>query len=205
VRLLYENLLWLAALKERGIEFVEDMRQDEAFNRKALGQLILRNSTHGRGVTGSEALNIRSILKDLSQQFPKPKKLNAAKTSVDGGVEPAYCDYIRLSLDAVHCSMMTLGYHLTGERTQEKTELVLSVVPRTTPAEELSTVLDACRALLRTARGVDDFIGCTTAGATLAALEAEFVSTGWLERCLRPVSTTRSCRAGSTRSPPGPH
>ena len=31
VRLMYENLLWLAALRERGLDFVEDMRKDEAF------------------------------------------------------------------------------------------------------------------------------------------------------------------------------
>jgi hypothetical protein len=59
----------------------------------------------------------------------------------------AYFEYARLSLNAVHCSVTALGYHLSSERTEGKTELELSVVPRTTPAKELSTVL------LRAGRG----------------------------------------------------
>ena len=52
VRLLYENLLWLAALQERGPEFVQDMREDEAFHRKALSELTLKiNSSQGGDVT----------------------------------------------------------------------------------------------------------------------------------------------------------
>jgi hypothetical protein len=33
VRMLYENLVWLAKLKERGVEFVLEMLDDEAFRR----------------------------------------------------------------------------------------------------------------------------------------------------------------------------
>jgi hypothetical protein len=95
VRLLYENLLWVAALKERGFEFVQDMREDEAFNRKALGELTLKMaSTQGGDVTGPDALKLRGLIKDLAQEFPKPKKLNAAKTAADGAVEMAYCEYV---------------------------------------------------------------------------------------------------------------
>ena len=113
---------------------------------------------------------------------PNPKKLNARETAVDGAVELAYCEYIRLSLDAVHCSVTALGHHLSGEHTPGKSELELSVVPRTTPDEELSTVLHACRALIAAARDADELIGGTTATATLVALETEFVGNGWLER-----------------------
>jgi hypothetical protein len=42
LRLMYENLLWLSALREAGHAFVEDMRNDDAFNRAALSQLTLR-------------------------------------------------------------------------------------------------------------------------------------------------------------------
>jgi hypothetical protein len=183
VRLLYENLLWLAALKERGLDFVQDMREDEAFNRKALTELTLElNSTQGGDVSGPAALKLRNVIKDQSRKFPKPKKLSAGKTAAEGRVEMAYFEYARLSLDAVHCSVKALGYHLSSERAQEKTELVLSVVPQTAPADALSTVLHACRALIATARGADELIGFTTPNATLAALETEFVSNDWLER-----------------------
>jgi hypothetical protein len=88
VRLLYENLLWLAALKERGLEFVRDMREDEAFNREALTQLTLElNSTRGGDVSGPAALKLRNLIKDQRQQFPKPKKLSAGKTPPRAGLK----------------------------------------------------------------------------------------------------------------------
>jgi hypothetical protein len=183
VRLMYENLLWIAALRERGLSFVEDMRNEEAFNRKALGKLTLKTmSEHGGDVSGADALKLRNIINNLSQQFPQPKKMNAAKTAAEGGVEMAYCEYLRLSLDAVHCSVTALGHHLWSERTNDKTELVLSIVPRTTPAELLSTVLHACRALIQTAVHTNELVGFTAGGETFTELVAEFERNGWLER-----------------------
>jgi hypothetical protein len=183
VRLLYENLLWLGALRERGPEFVQDMLKDETFHRKALSELTLTlNSTQGGDVTGPGALKLRNLIKDLGRRFAQPKKLDARKTAGEGGAEMAYFEYLRLSLDAVHCSVTALGYHLSSERTKGKAVLDLSIVPRTRPAEVLSTVLHACRALIATARGADELVGFTTASVTLAALETEFVSNGWLER-----------------------
>ena len=182
VRLLYENHLWLAALRERGPEFVQDMLKDERFHREALSELTLMiNSTQGGDATGPDALKLRNLIKDLGPQFPPPKKLDAKKTAAEGGVM-AYFEYLRLSLDAVHCSITALGYHLWSERIKGKTEHVLSVVPRTAPADVLSTVLHSCRALIATARDAAELIGFTTAIATLAAFETEFVSNGWLER-----------------------
>jgi len=152
VRLLYENLLWVAALKERGFEFVREMLDDEAFNRKALVELTLElNRTRGGDVSGPAASKLRNLMKDQSQRFPKPKKLNARKTAAVGGVEMVYQEYVRLSLDAVHCSVTALGYHLSSEHTPGKSELVVSVVPRAPPGGALSTVLHACRALITTA------------------------------------------------------
>ncbi len=61
VRCLYENLLWMGALRERGSAFVQDMIQDEAFNRKALGELTLKmSSKHGVDVSGLESLRLVS-------------------------------------------------------------------------------------------------------------------------------------------------
>jgi hypothetical protein len=183
VRLMYENLLWLAALRERGLSFVEDMRKDEAFNRKALGELTLKiTSTHGGDVSGADALKLRNIINDVGQKFPQLKKLNAAKTAAEGGVEMAYCEYVRLSLDAVHCSVTALGHHLRSERTNNRIELVLSIVPQTTPAELLSTVLHACRALIETAVHANELVGFTTGGEVFTELVAEFEGNGWRER-----------------------
>ena len=183
VRLLYENLLWLAALKERGLEFVQDMREDEAFNRNALTELTLKlNRTRGGDVSGPAALKLRNLIKHQRQQFPKPKKLSAGKIAAEGGVEMAYSEYARLSLDALHCSVMALGYHLSSERTEAKIELELK---RRSPNDARRGAVHglACvPGVDPTARGADELIGGTTAGATLVALEAEFISNGWLER-----------------------
>ena len=71
------------------------MLEDEAFNRKALGELILKlTSKHGGDVGKPDALKLRNIIKRLGQQFPQPKKLNAGKTAAEGAVEMAYCEYI---------------------------------------------------------------------------------------------------------------
>jgi hypothetical protein len=175
------NLLWLAALHKHGREFVADMLADEAFNRKALCELALKL---GEDVSGPAALGLRTVIKDLDRQFPKPKKVNA-KTAAKGTVEVAYYHYTKRSLNALHCSVTALGRHLSTEHIDGKAMLRLSIVPDRGPHEALSTVLHACRTLMCTAQLADELAGCTTANASLAALETEFQSNGWWERCSR--------------------
>lgn len=180
VRCLYENLLWMGALRERGSAFVQDMIQDEAFNRKALGELTLKmSSKHGVHVSGSESLRLRGIIKDLAERFPKTKKLHADKTAATGAVETAYVEYVRLSLDAVHCSVMALGRHVSTQRLEDRAELTVNVEARTTPAELRSTVLHACRALMGTAVGANELVGFTNVSDKLGALVTEFEKNGW--------------------------
>jgi len=69
----------------------------------------------------------------------------ALKMSSKHGVDVV--EYMRLSLDAVHCSVTALGRHLSGEPVQGRASLTVSVEARTSPAELLGTVLHACRAL----------------------------------------------------------
>jgi hypothetical protein len=182
VRLLYENLLWIAALQERGLEFVADMRADEVFSKRALGELLLEFSDD---VSAPAALELRTTIKDLGRQFPKRKKLHARKTAAEGPVERAYYDYAKRSLNAVHCSVTALGRHLSTEHIDGKSMLKLSIVPRTAPDEVLSTVLHACRTLMSTALVADELTGCTISNAPLMALYTEFESNGWRDRCLR--------------------
>jgi hypothetical protein len=59
-RCLYENLLWMGALRERGLDFVQEMLKDEGFNGQSLGKLTLRLSTkHGADVNSLYSLTLR--------------------------------------------------------------------------------------------------------------------------------------------------
>jgi hypothetical protein len=128
VRCLYENLLWMGALSERGLPFVLDMVADEVFNRKALGELALKMlSKHGVDVGGGDGLTLRGMIKELAQQFPTTKKLHTNRTAAGSPVETAYAEYMRLSLDAVHCSVTALQRHLSSEPVEGRASLTVRV------------------------------------------------------------------------------
>ena len=179
VRLLYENLLWLGALRERGFPFVQDMIADDMHNRKALAELTMKiTGKHGADVSDGGALKLRSFINELGLQ--STKKLRADKIAAEGPVEPLYVEYTRLSLDAAHCSVTALGRHLSSERTATKTELMVSVIPKTPPKEVLSTVVHACRALMGAAIGANELVGFTSVSDKLSTLVAEFEKNGWV-------------------------
>jgi hypothetical protein len=181
VRLMYENPLWLAVLKERGSAFAQDMIEDEVFSRRSLAETTLRiTGKHGGNTDGADALELRDIARGLTKQFPKPSKLQAGKTA-EGPVELAYVEYLRLSLDAVHCSVTALARHLTSEKTENTVELVTSVVPIIAPKEVLSTVLHACRALTGAAVAANELLGFTAATSKLDAIMQEFDANGWTQ------------------------
>jgi hypothetical protein len=178
---LFENLLWLGALRERGAEFVQDMLKDEAFNRKSLGEATLRISKkQGADITSPDSLTLRNLIKDSEKAFPGAKKINASKTAAESVVEMAYVDYARLSLDGVHCSITALGRHLSSERVAEnRTEVVVSVEARTSDAEMLDAILLACRALMGVAVGTNEILGGTTVSGQLEHLLTEWEANGW--------------------------
>jgi hypothetical protein len=180
VRCLYENLLWMGALSECGPAFVLDMVADEAFNRKALGELALKTlSKHGIDVSGADGLTLRGMIKELAKQFPKTQKLHANRTAADSPVETAYTEYVRLSLDAVHCSVTALGRHLSSEPVDGLARLTVSVEGRTSPAELLGTILHACRALTGVMVGANELVGFTSESDKIEALVSEFEKNGW--------------------------
>jgi hypothetical protein len=180
VRLLYENMLWMAALRERGSDFVKDMIDDEGFNRRALAELTMKlTHKHGGDVDAPESLKLRSIIRDLDKKFPSMKKLQASKTAAEGVVEIAYIEYVRFSLDGVHCSVMALGKHLARESAKGNVEITVSVIPRTSDEETKSTILHACCALTGAAVGANELVGFTAASTMLGTLVTEYESNGW--------------------------
>ncbi|MFK4488893.1 DUF5677 domain-containing protein [Bradyrhizobium sp. USDA 336] len=183
VRCLYENQLWIGALRERGEAFVEEMIQDEAYNRSALATLTLKlTSKHGGDVNSADSLTLRDIVKDHAKRFPRQNKLQASKTAAAGVVELSYVEYMRFSLDAVHCSVTALGRHLSHEKTADSMELLVSVEANTTVEEQHDTILHACNALLGTAVAANELLGFTSASEQLARQFDEFRAAGWFNR-----------------------
>ena len=119
------------------------------------------------------------MVKELGERFPTTKKLHVGKTASEGAVETAYLEYLRLSLDATHCSVTALGRHLSSEQVDGRSHLTVSVEAKTTPAEFLATVRHACRALMGVAVGANELLDFTSAGAPLPALVDEFEKSGW--------------------------
>jgi hypothetical protein len=177
VRLLNENLLWIGSVRENGAEFVKEMIEEEQHNRKILAQLTLDLSRkHGGDIASEGALQLRSIVRGLSQQSKGRKVLKAAEVASASVVELAYVEYQRFSLEAVHCSLTALGKHLS----REAGELTLSVVPNSSPSELLDTVLHACRALMGVAVATNEIVGFTSASENLSALFDEFERNNWM-------------------------
>jgi hypothetical protein len=178
--MLYENLLWMGALRDRGLAFVNDMIADYAYNGAALAQVTLKlTAKAGADASSPDALTLRNIIKEFDEQFPNRKKLSADKTAAKGQVETAYIEYGRLSLDAVHCSIVALRRHLQKDRVDDRVEVTVSVIPRTPANEVFSTILLACRALMGVAVGANELVGFTSESAKLEALVVEFERNGW--------------------------
>ena len=181
LRLLNENLLWLGALRERGASFVQDMIADQRHNDAVIARATMKlTSKHGGDVSSEGALKLRSIIRSIDNQIPKGKKLHANEIAAQGVVELADVDYLAFSLDALHCSVRSLGRHLSSVRSETTDELTVSVVPNTPPKEVLSTVLHACSALMGAAVAANELIGFTSASPALAALHTQFEANGWV-------------------------
>ncbi|WP_156898811.1 DUF5677 domain-containing protein [Bradyrhizobium erythrophlei] len=176
VRLLNENLLWIGSLREKRAEFVKEMIEEERHNQKVLAQVTLDlTRKHGGDIASDGALQLRNIVRKLSGQSKGQKTLKAAEVASAGVVELAYVEYLRFSLDGVHCSVTALGKHLS----REEGELTLSIVPNTSPSEQLDTVLHACRALMGVAVAANEMVGFTSASELLSAAVDEFERNGW--------------------------
>ena len=173
-RCIYENLLWIAALRERGADFVKDMLKDEAFNRQAIGTLALELSKKSRGDVDDEAaLMLRELIRSTNKEFPGSKKLSANNIARGTSFETAYVEYSRLSLDAVHCSVTALGRHLSREVEDKETFLTVNVHPTAAPKEVLDTLIVLCRGLLGVTIGANELLGGTSKNESLRTLSDE--------------------------------
>jgi Family of unknown function (DUF5677) len=180
-RPLYENCLWIAALREQGVKFVEAMVEDDALNRTTLAQITMKLSAqHGADVNNEGAQLLRQVMRQLREAYKNPKKLHADKVAAMGVIEIHYVDYTQLSLDPLHCSMTALGRHVWSKRLSEtKTEVNISVEPRYHADETGRTIRLLSRALMAIAITANELLGGTPAGGQLTTAVEEFDRLGW--------------------------
>jgi hypothetical protein len=163
-RPLYENCLWIAALRERQCKFVEEMVEDDALNRRSLAQTTMKlTSQHGGDTKNEGAMFLRQIIRELSETYKDPRKLQASDVAGMGVIGLYYVDYIRLSLDSLHCSVTALGRHIRTERPSEnRTTVNISVEAQLHNNETAKTVRHLCRAVMAVAITANELLGNTS-------------------------------------------
>jgi hypothetical protein len=180
-RPMYENLLWIAALRERGAKFVEDMVEDDALSRRSLAQTTVKlTAQHGGDSNSPGGLVLREIIRELAKTYEDPRKLHADKVAAMGAVELYYVDYAQLSLDSLHCSITALGPHISSEPISDKETIVtITVEPELNKKERPRTTRRLCKALMGVAITANELVGYTTASPQLSAAVRESEENGW--------------------------
>jgi hypothetical protein len=180
-RPLYENCLWIAALRERRTKFVEEMVEDDALNRRTLGQITMKlTAQHGGDVNNPGAMLLRQIIRELADTYKDPRKLYASDVAAMGVIGLYYVDYTRLSLDSLHCSFTALGRHIKSERVLENRTMVnISIEPQLHNDEIAKTVRHLCRAVMAVAITANELMGNTSTGGQLTTAVQEFDRMGW--------------------------
>ena len=94
----FENLFYVAALREKGWKFVLEMKRDELASRHARGEFIMGLSDRKK----DEDLDakLRNLLREWAKE--ERKFLNVKATALAGVTAQAYLYYSQLSADAGH-------------------------------------------------------------------------------------------------------
>ncbi len=180
VRCMFENQLWIGALIEKKSKFVDEMLSDEAFNRTALGKVTMELShRHGADMNSEGAEKLRTVLRQIAKDFQRRKKLSTLAVASQSALELSYVPYLRVSHDALHCSVTALARHLSREGKNGTLRFYLNAHPNSEPGEKRQTILLACSALIGAAIGANQILGGTPAGPHLTNLTDEFISNDW--------------------------
>ncbi len=159
----YENLIWAAALNERGSEFVTDMLNDDAASRRRVGQVTLKLSSRAGANNNNDEDGqiLRDLIRQSESRFPDSKKLHVDRTALGGAVELAYATFGQLSLDAAHPTITAIGRHLHSEIDGDTRHLVIDIVPEVSERQLLQTIWWSCDALTGVAIASNEIVGGT--------------------------------------------
>jgi hypothetical protein len=164
VRCCYENLFWLVGLHEEGDKFALLMGQDQSGSARNLMQFALGQ---GAELTAEVRARLQAALSHVAKNWPKPGKLTAKGVAEKGAAKGAYLVYSQLSADAAHPSLLSLSRHV--RRYDPAGGHLIDVSPCPKQAEIVQTYQLAANAMLGACVALNDILGHTTAGYSLAA------------------------------------
>jgi hypothetical protein len=170
-RCIFENLFVQGGLAEGGDGFIQKMVDDTAKGRQSRGTWVLGWLDEQEGQSPYED-HLRKTMDKLRALYPKPRAINFAEITNDGGLKNAYLWYKQLSSDAAHPSLEALARHVTK---QADGSLLVSVEPAASEKDTLGTMEWACQALMGVTVGANQIAGPVKAGEKLPALCDEFI------------------------------
>jgi len=167
-RCCYENLFWIAALANKGDEFVKAMETDDARSRKTRAKNLLDWAS--RQPSGPDFVEtLQKFAASLNEDHPKPKRIEHSQAAEDGGIGDGYIIYSELSNDSAHPSATSLSRYVKLAE-HEEPPFSLHCSPQTDASEEEETVEFLCSALLGVAVGANQIVGGQSNGERLDAL-----------------------------------
>lgn len=161
-----ENTLWLGRLAAESDSFVKEMGLDEARSTQKRVQFIVDN------LDEATAKRLRETSAKFSKLWPKAKLLSPRAVAKGGLMENLYLLYSQLSADAAHPSVTALCRYIVREKGVGMRGIDVCPVPRA--GEMVSTVHEACIALMGACVAFNEIVDTTVAGRALNGLADEF-------------------------------
>jgi len=119
-----ENLLYMAALSKKGVQFVSEMLHAEIHSRKTRGKFILENKDLSDSAGHETQERLKNTVIQMQEDFGKTSDIKIKELAIEVGLETIYLYFRQLSADAAHPSVDSLNRYLKREdRDQVKRNL----------------------------------------------------------------------------------
>jgi hypothetical protein len=168
----FENLFYVAALREKGDKFVLEMKHDEVASRHARGQFIMQ--LQNRQKDADRDAKLLGMLKQWAKE--KRKFLSAKETALAGATANSYIYYSQLSADAGHPTFSSLNRYLVSDVMHEDSIRGIDFNPIPEEHEMADTLSWACEAAISVCVGVNEMLGHTPASPDLVKLADEYAA-----------------------------
>jgi hypothetical protein len=155
-RCCFENLFYIAALREDGEQFVREMAKDHEASRKARGEFLMQQTSEMPDAEWQQKL--RAFLASLGKDQTKRKSLDPKRIAARGSLLKGYVYYSQLSADAAHPTLDALQRYLGRAQEGDEPIRTIDINPGVNPKERRETLLMACEALLGVSIGVMEIL-----------------------------------------------